>query len=232
MKALVRRGDVTEFFLRDQAEPFMVVTLAESVGHSRDRVILSVGYGRTPHGRTLSQLGPLAKPGGDHLLAAAVTRARRSLAIVSCFRPDDLEGERMPQGVLALRRLLSDAEARVGDDAIDDDRDAMLVDLARRLRVLGMKVALGYHGKLGLVASYGSRAMTVETDGSLQSATLRQGLRLRPEMLKRLGWHYLRVHSFDLFSDPDAVAQRIAIALGARDPSPLTNTIPVVEVST
>ena len=232
VKALIRRGDLTDFFLRDQAEPFMVVTLAEAVGHSRDRVIFSIGYGRTPHGRTLSTLGPLARPGGDRLLAAAVTRARRSLAIVSCFRPEDLEGERMPEGVLALRRLLSDAEARVADRVVDDDRDSMLVDLGRRLRALGMRTALGYHGKLGLVASFGSRAMTVETDATMGSSSLRQSLRLKPEMLKRLGWHYLRVHSFDLFSDPDAVAQRIAIALGAREPSPLTNTIPIVEVRT
>ncbi|MDQ1513311.1 MAG: hypothetical protein QOC59_1153, partial [Microbacteriaceae bacterium] len=232
VKALIRRGDLTDFFLRDQAEPFMVVTLAEAVGHSRDRVIFSIGYGRTPHGRTLSTLGPLARPGGDRLLAAAVTRARRSLAIVSCFRPEDLDGERMPQGVLALRRLLGDAEARVAEKVVDDDRDAMLVDLAKRLRALGMRTALGYHGKLGLVASFGSRAMTVETDATMGGSSLRQSLRLKPEMLKRLGWHYLRVHSFDLFSDPDAVAQRIAIALGAREPSPLTNTIPIVEVRT
>ncbi|MDH2444178.1 AAA family ATPase [Amnibacterium sp. CER49] len=230
LKALVRRGDLMDFFVRDQPEPFMAVTLAEAVGHSRDRVIFSVGYGRTPHGRVLASLGPLAQPGGERLLAAAATRARRGLAVVSCFRPEDLEGERMPQGVLALRRLLADAEARVADTSPDDERDAMLVDLARRLRVLGMRASLGYHGKLALVASYGSRAITVETDATLGSGTLRQSLRLKPEMLKRLGWHYLRVHSFDLFSDPDAVAQRIAIALGAREPSPLTNTIPIVEV--
>jgi hypothetical protein len=38
------------------------------------------------------------------------------------------------------------------------------------------------------------------------------------------------VHSFDLFSDPDAIASRIAIALGAKEPTPLTTTIPIVEV--
>jgi hypothetical protein len=165
------------------------------------------------------------------MLAAAVTRARRGLTIVSCFRPEDLDGERMPPGVLALRRLLADAEARVDQPFEDDERDAMLLDLAQRLRAMGMTVALGYHGKLPLAASFGSRAITVETDGALATRSLRTGLRVRPEMLKRLGWHYLRVHSFDLFSDPDAVAARIAIALGAREPSPLTNTLPVVEVA-
>ncbi len=232
LKALTRRSDITDFFLRDQAEPFMVVGLAESVGHSRDRVIFSVGFGRTPHGRTLSSLGPLSKPGGDRLLAAAVTRARRSLTIVSCFRPDDLDVDRAPAGVQALQQLLADAEARVDEAPIDDDHDAMLLDLARRLRALGMHVALGYHGKLALVASFGARAIAVETDATVTLGSLRTSLRLRPEMLKRLGWHYMRVHSFDLFSDPDAVAQRIAIALAAREPSPLTTTIPILEVTT
>jgi len=29
-----------------------------------------------------------------------------------------------------------------------------------------------------------------------------------------MGWQYIRVHSFELFSDPQAVAQRIAESLG------------------
>jgi very-short-patch-repair endonuclease len=36
-------------------------------------------------------------------------------------------------------------------------------------------------------------------------------------MLRRLGWHYLRVHSFELFSNPEAVAQRIAQVIGVRE---------------
>jgi hypothetical protein len=33
---------------------------------------------------------------------------------------------------------------------------------------------------------------------------------LRPAALRRLGWHYVRVHTFELFADPEAVAARIA----------------------
>ena len=33
-------------------------------------------------------------------------------------------------------------------------------------------------------------------------------------MLRRLGWHYIRVHSFDLFANPDAVVERVAKVLG------------------
>jgi hypothetical protein len=40
-------------------------------------------------------------------------------------------------------------------------------------------------------------------------------LRLRPQALARLGWHYMRVHLFELFADPDQVAHRIARRAGA-----------------
>jgi very-short-patch-repair endonuclease len=44
-------------------------------------------------------------------------------------------------------------------------------------------------------------------------------LRLRPEVLRRLGWHYARVHNFELFSNPDAVALRIATLAGVHRPA-------------
>jgi hypothetical protein len=58
----------------------------------------------------------------------------------------------------------------------------------------------------------------VETDAVVGRASLRESLRLRPEVLRRLGWHYLRVHSFELFSNPDAVAARVAALAGAMPP--------------
>ncbi len=62
----------------------------------------------------------------------------------------------------------------------------------------------------------------------VNQTSLRESLRLRPEMLKRLGWHYLRVPSFELFADPDAVARRIATALGAiADAHPVTAPVQV-----
>ena len=61
------------------------------------------------------------------------------------------------------------------------------------------------------------RAVVVETDEDVNRGSLRESLRLRPDVLRRLGWHYLRVHSFELFADPDAVASRIARLIGADD---------------
>ncbi|MCU1636288.1 MAG: ATPase, partial [Cryobacterium sp.] len=226
LAAFSKRTDLSDFILKDRAEPFTVLTLEQAVAQSRDRVIFSIGYGRTPHGRLLSNFGSLGEPGGDRLLAIAMTRARRSMDIVSCFRPSDIEEDRQRHGILALSQVLSESESQVAEIAAPITGEAMLLDLAARLERLGLNVALGHRGKLALAATHAGRAVVVETDAVVNRASLRESLRLRPEVLRRLGWHYLRVHSFELFTNPDAVAERIAALAGARRPEAAPDTAP------
>lgn len=221
------RAGLVDFVVSDRPEPFAVSTIDQAVAQSRDRVIFSIGYGRTPHGRVLSDFGALGEPGGERLLAVAMTRARRSMVIVSSFKPDDLDDGRMRHGAVALAEILGEIGARQAAVPVPDDSEPMLVDLAQRLRTRGLNVALGHRGKLGLVASRGGMCVAIETDTVLHRSSLRESLRLRPELLRRLGWHYLRVHAFELFSDPEAVASKVAVMLGA-DPSPVTEPITVI----
>ena len=53
----------------------------------------------------------------------------------------------------------------------------------------------------------------------------REALRLRPQVLRRLGWHYIRVHAFDLYSDPAGVAERIAAILGVAPEGGAVDTV-------
>ena len=95
----------------------------------------------------------------------------------------------------------------------------MLVDLARRLERRGICTSVGHRGTLSLAAAHAGKAVVVETDPALAGQSLRESLRLRPDVLRRLGWHYLRVHSFELFGDPESVAERVAAVLGRAEPS-------------
>ncbi|SMQ71958.1 AAA family ATPase [Agreia sp. VKM Ac-1783] len=217
LSAFSKRSDLSDFILKDRAEPFMVATLDQSVAQSRDRVIFSVGYGKTTHGRVLTNFGALGRPGGERLLAVGMTRARRSMDIVSCFHPHDIDEERMAHGIVALRQILTEVESGPTPDTFSSPGDALLIDLARRLGARGLDVAFEHRGKLTLVASHDGRAIAIETDSVVHATSLRESLRLRPDMLRRLGWHYLRVHSFELFSDPEAVASRIAQVIGLRE---------------
>ena len=208
--AIARRPELVGFLWGDNGEPFMVRTLAEAAGVTRDRVLFSVGYGLTPHGRLLSDFGPLSERGSERLLAVGMTRARRSLDIISCFGPEQLAGVELEHGA----RLLGDIVREVAGDPQPSRQststEPMLLDLANRLRQRGLEVALGYGEDIALVASFGKVAVAVETDSVLATGTLRESLRLRPAALRRLGWHYVRVHTFELFADPEAVAARVA----------------------
>lgn len=214
LAAFAKRTDLSDFILKDRAEPFTVLTLEQAVAQSRDRVIFSVGYGRTPHGRLLSNFGALGEPGGDRLLAVGMTRARRSMDIVSAFRPEDIDEDRQSHGVLALAAILSQTEERAAEEDARPSGGSMLDDLAARLDRRGIRVSVGHRGRLALAAANAGKAVVVETDEAFTGLSLRESLRLRPDVLRRLGWHYLRVHSFELFGNPEAVAVRVATLLG------------------
>lgn len=233
-----KRPELTSFLTHERGEPFVVTTLEQASGLSRDRVLFSLGFGRTPHGRVLSSFGILSSAHGERALAIGMTRARRSLTIISSLAPSEFDPSRMTRGTLGLAQILGEAEeranaaerrelaARTSSNLEEDEHAApMLLDLARRLHGFGMRVELAYRERVPLVAAYGGRAIAIDTDGldavvaADREPTLRESLRLRPELLKRLGWYYIRVHAFELFADPDAVARRIAVALQVPIPS-------------
>jgi hypothetical protein len=218
--AFAGRSDVADFVSRDTAEPFSVLTLEESVAESRDRVIFSLGYGLTKHGRVLSDFGDLSSPDGERLLTVGMTRARRSMVIVSSIRPSAFDDGRLEYGAATLMSILGGIAARSREARLEDLADPLTRALARELRRAGLSVDVGYRGLLPLVAQYDGKAVVVESDPETIGESLRESLRLRPQILRRLGWHYVRVHSFDLYRDPADVAQRIAAMLGVPPEAP------------
>lgn len=218
--AFAGRSDVADFVSRDTAEPFAVLTLEESVAESRDRVIFSLGFGLTKHGRVLSDFGDLSSPDGERLLTVGMTRARRSMVMVSSIRPSAFDDGRLEYGAATLMSILGGIAARSREARLEDLADPLTRALARELRRAGLSVDVHYRGLLPLVAQYDGKAVVVESDPETIGESLRESLRLRPQVLRRLGWHYVRVHSFDLYRDPADVAQRIAAMLGVPPDAP------------
>lgn len=218
--AFAGRSDVADFVGRDTAEPFAVLTLEESVAESRDRVIFSLGFGLTKHGRVLSDFGDLSTPDGERLLTVGMTRARRSMVIVSSIRPSAFDDGRLEHGAATLMSILGGLAGRSRDARLEDLADPLTLALARELRRLGASVDVDYRGLLPLVAQHDGKAVVIESDPESRGESLRETLRLRPHVLRRLGWHYVRVHAFDLYSDPATAATRIAGVLGISESAP------------
>jgi REase_MTES_1575 len=225
-------------------EPFFVKAVDEAQGDTRDAVVLSVGYGRTPHGRVLHRFGAIGEPGGERRLAVAATRARRRMTVVSAFGASDLDPARLSaEGPRLLRDLLAACEvaahpdgrapeggaasAEGPDAAVPTGPDAVLEDLATRLRAQGLRVAQGYGTSgsgidLAVGEEGGPLLVAVEADGPAYAATAstRERDRLRVEHLQRLGWTHLRIWTTDVFRDPAREVARVvsvARAAAARD---------------
>jgi hypothetical protein len=212
--AVSKRPDIQEFFAPGTPEPFTVLTLDQARAVTRDRVIFSLGFGRTPHGRVLSELGPLSKPGGERLVAVAFTRARRHIRVISCVGVEQLRDSRLSP----TTRSLGDVLHQVLNPPLETEQrvehDPLLIDLAKRLEALGMNVHINYKSRIPLAASFGGYCIAIDTDVSLMATNVREGLRLRPAAFAASGWHYVRAHALELFASPDVVANRVAALVG------------------
>jgi len=170
--ALVGAEGVGDFFDEDAPERFFVKNLERVQGDERDAIILSIGYGKTPHGRVLHRFGPLNLEGGERRLNVAITRARRRMSVVSSFTAADLDPTRLKaRGAVMLRDFLlyaahggsqpTPGEAiGAGQTLADGARgsrppsrgvargaataDPLIADLATRLRASGLVVHAGY----------------------------------------------------------------------------------------
>ncbi len=220
-------------FFDSGPESFRVVTLARAAGLVRDHVIFSLGFGRTPHGRVLHSFGPLSEPDGRAKFALAFSRARRHLHVITCFRPEDLDAERLSHGAvdfyelldreLAGNSLLGSTATRAAERERASGADPLVADLAERLRARGARVWHHYDGALDLVAATDPVQLlgrddaeipvpvAVEYDGTAkyQGMSVRERSRLRPQMLEKMGWRYVPLWTIEVFTDPSGCADRI-----------------------
>ena len=209
---LKKRQHLVEFFEGHGREKFEISTLAGLSHRVADHVIFTLGYGKTPQGSAGGDFGDLTAPQGRRYLANLLVSARKQVTVVSCFAQQDLP-ESAGNGVAHLRELLGGG-VFVEPAGGDIETDAMLQDLAIRLRKLGVTVKADFGQNLTMVASYGNKAIELQPDWVVSQRDLAQEIDLRPQLLAALGWTVKRVHAFELFSDPERFAREVAEDLG------------------
>lgn len=222
VEGLKSRSSLAEFFELHGREKFEVTPIAELAHRLADRVIFSIGFGRTSHGAVLSNFGQLSEPEGRRYLANLLVSARDQFTLVSCFDAEAVPSDRLSGGANLLKDLLQATVAKA--EANSQAVDPMLGDLSLRLKKLGARVDESYSRDLALVVSYAKKSAVVEPDWSIPGQSRTEKFRIRPGLLTAMGWKYIRVYSFELFSDPQAVANRIAEQLGlevSKRPLPL-----------
>ncbi|HRR66730.1 MAG TPA: DUF4011 domain-containing protein [Methanomassiliicoccales archaeon] len=217
----------------EEGEPFLLYNLENVQGHERDRIILSVGYGRDENGRFPLNLGPLNREGGERRLNVAITRARLCLDVVSSVRSEEIDlGGSSSAGARLLKQYLAFAEAGgdrralpVQSDRLREDPSPFVEHLAKALQARGHRVRTNvgtsdYRVDLAIEdpAEEGRYILGIECDGAhyLSGRTVRDRDRTRQGQLRRLGWTLHRVWSVEWFRDPEGEMERIEEALRAR----------------
>jgi len=205
-------------------EPFFVKSLENVQGDERDRIVISVGYGKDGAGGMSLNLGPINSAHGWRRLNVLVTRARLETIVVSTVTEQDLAGlSPTNRGGIALRSFLryvaqggrlDRGVGQVTDGETNDFEDAVQAALEARGFSVQPQVGVGtYRIDLGVrdPVEPHQYAIGVECDGATyhSSRTARDRDLLRQEALKKMDWRLYRVWSTDWFKNRDATLEAL-----------------------
>lgn len=149
-------------------------------------------------------------------LANLIATARRQLTVISCISAEDLPANSKSQDILQLKDLLGHKPAEI---SFNSTEDPLLSDLATRLRKRGVRVLENPGPGISMLAVYRNKVALIDADWEIMNRDWRLYLRGARKVWSQYGFEYRRVHVFELFSEPDNVALRLADSLGAISPA-------------
>src|SRR5699024_5508352 len=88
-------SELRDYFAHGATAASAALQADPAPARGRDDIVVSVGFGKTPHGRLLHRLGPLPEAGGRKALATVITRARGRTTVASSIGVQDLDHARL-----------------------------------------------------------------------------------------------------------------------------------------
>jgi very-short-patch-repair endonuclease len=211
----------------DIEEEFFIKNLERVQGDERDSIILTSGYGKNADGRMMYRFGPINEAGGERRLNVAITRAKKTMTLVSNFTSADMDPSRLnSEGAQMLRRYYEYAESggtKLGAMATrTEPLNPFELDVLDKLKKRGMNLhpqwgAAGYWIDFAVSDPElpGKMILAIECDGRTyhSSKTARDRDRKRQDHLERLGWRFHRIWSHSWFRHRDDEVERAVRAL-------------------
>ena len=200
-----------------------IVDLDELSAATVTDCIVTFGFAPTMHGRLMQQFDELDAPGSDKMLLDALSVASNRVDIVSSFGSEDLDDDRLRQsGPQLMKQLLQwceRLETMPVPQAVahHEGEDALLTDLADRIRARGLNVELNYgieHGMhipmvVGLPEKPPVLAIVTDDNRFMSVASTRRRHRFNKDDLESLGWSVIDVWSVAAFVNPDKEVDRV-----------------------
>ncbi|MBR5951124.1 MAG: hypothetical protein IKZ87_06805, partial [Actinomycetaceae bacterium] len=218
LRQTVRGSSVLQRHLNTQThEPFVIVDITNCAGLRRDCVIVTVGLGKTSHGRVLHTFGTLSEDKGLSGLIDATQAPREELTVISSLAPGDINTDTVnAAGPKLLARILERMGGEGADDCVptphDEEVSPLIADLASRIEQAGWQtcVNFGYDDGIRIPLVAGSDdlegtwrvAIVLDDDAYVAEPSLRRRDRYWLERLEQRGWLVYRTFSTSLFIDP------------------------------
>jgi transcription elongation GreA/GreB family factor/very-short-patch-repair endonuclease len=208
-----------------EGQPLFIKNLENVQGDERDTIMISTTFGKPAGSSAVRQnFGPISRQGGWRRLNVLFTRAKKSVAIYTSLRPEDIVMDgTTPDGTKALRNYLE--YARSGSLTTyeetarepDSDFEISVIDMLK-LRGYEITPQLGVAGyRIDIAVKHpdapGSYLAAIECDGASYHSALsvRDRDRIRQEILESLGWRgrIWRIWSTDWFRTPRQEADKL-----------------------
>jgi hypothetical protein len=218
----VRGADEYRERWSDDQQSLFVKNLENVQGDERDVIVISTTFGKPPGAAAVRQnFGPISRQLGWRRLNVLFTRARKSIAIYTSMRPEDIVVDgTTPEGTKALRDYLE--YARSGILAVAEDNDFgpesdFEISVIEVLRGRGYEVTpqLGVAGyRIDIAVKHPDSPSVylaaIECDGASYHSALsvRDRDRIRQEVLESLGWRG-RIWPTDWFRSPQQETEKL-----------------------
>ncbi len=221
----VRGADSYRDHWAAEGQPLFIKNLENVQGDERDAIIISTTFGKPTGSSAVRQnFGPISRQGGWRRLNVLFTRAKKSIALYTSLRPEDIVMDgTTPDGTKALRNYLE--YARTGslptieetDHEPDSDFEVSVMDMLK-LRGYEVTPQLGVAGyRIDIAVKHpdapGSYLAAIECDGATYHSALsvRDRDRIRQEILESLGWRgrIWRIWSTDWFRTPRQETEKL-----------------------
>jgi len=221
----VRGADTYREHWTSEGHPLFIKNLENVQGDERDAIIISTTFGKPPGSSAVRQnFGPISRQGGWRRLNVLFTRAKKSIALYTSLRPEDIVVDgTTPDGTKALRNYLEYARTgsltsiEITGREPDSDFEISVMDMLK-LRGYEVTPQLGVAGyRIDIAVKHpsapGSYLAAIECDGATYHSALsvRDRDRIRQEILESLGWRgrIWRIWSTDWFRTPRQESEKL-----------------------
>jgi superfamily I DNA and/or RNA helicase/TPR repeat protein/transcription elongation GreA/GreB family factor/very-short-patch-repair endonuclease len=223
--ASLRQAEIFKLEWAEKGEPLFVKNLENVQGDERDAIIISTTFGKSlGTSKPRQNFGPISRQGGWRRLNVLFTRAKKSVAVITSLKPEDIVLDAdTPEGTKALRNYLEYARSGLVNISsptnLDPDSD-FEISVMEMLKLKGYEVVpqLGVAKfRIDIAVRHpdmqGTFLAAIECDGASYHSALsvRDRDRIRQEILESLGWkgRIWRIWSTDWFKSPSTESTKL-----------------------